>query len=127
MARPLPLVVLLPLLGGGAGCAPPPPPSIALGWSFVDGRRCTDAGASQVVASFDCPTMPACAPVTEACRLGDAAAPGAPTVMLAVPSEASVLLLQALSPSGDTLYRGSLELPGAPPADTVTLYFTGGQ
>jgi hypothetical protein len=106
-----------------AGCGRAAPSTLSLGWRFADGRRCSDAGAATVTIGWDCE---GCAAASFACADGDAAAPGAPTVMVAPPDGATRLLASAISSGGGTLYRGALDLGARLPSPAfVTLFFTG--
>jgi hypothetical protein len=122
---PLRFVLALAAALFSTGCGAPAPIAVDLGWRFADGRRCAEAGASTVTVAADCGS--ACGgslgfPLTLSCPTGDAGA----HVSVLAPGEANLLHLAAVSPAGDTLYRGDLALP-APADATALLYFTGGQ
>jgi hypothetical protein len=105
-----------------AGCGSSATVELPLSWSFVDGRRCTDAGAATIVAEVDgtVPTGMGNFP----CSDGEQGK----MVMLPIPSDASSLLLLAETPSGAQIYRGEITLqPPLPTPTTVVLDFTGGQ
>lgn len=98
-----------------AGCADPGTGTLALSWRFADGRRCVDTGAATVTVG---------APASlgsHACTEGQA------------PASASIdgvprgghLVVRALSPQQDELYRGELDLDVALQPTTLTLYATG--
>src|SRR5439155_17390664 len=85
---------------------------LALSWRFADGRRCADTGVLQVQVAATRGSIE-CTPATcvFACADGEAA-----TVPLRVPARDASLALAALSPQGNALYRGTLDLPGDAPA-----------
>jgi hypothetical protein len=109
-------VMLVGCAGGGPGG------TLILSWQFADGRDCLDAGATRVELRLAPPQMDDTPRATFSCAQGLAPAT-ATTGML---PGGGTLYLDARSPPGGDLYRGTLALDGAPFAThataTVTLY-----
>jgi hypothetical protein len=120
MGGPAARLVAAAIALAAAGCGPSGPPfSLALSWSFADGRTCADSGALDAVPSAGDTVLGP----SGGFPCADGEAPSAVTVD-GVPADASALDLRAETVDGTTLYRGALQLPSPPPASaTVTLYF----
>jgi len=123
------------LLAGAAallvlGCGGTPDPnqrySLALRWSFADGRSCADAGIYRIQVR-DTGTLVASVVLTR-CEAGRIGASGAATQDIGqVPGGERSYDVLALTAGGGVLYRGTVTVDAAAqPAADVVLYYSGG-
>ena len=108
------LLALLLTLSAGCGASSGTGP-LFLSWAFVDGRRCTEAGASTVsVRAGDA------MPVVFTCLAGEAPQ----MVTLEAAPRGGRIEVTAVSPQNEELYRGETTVGVALPPTTVRLFVT---
>jgi hypothetical protein len=122
-------VLALPLLLGVTGCngVDDRRYPLTIEWSLVDGRTCIDAGVATVTVRTFGATF-ALAQLSS-CTAGLVGAAGAsPQLVGAVPAGSRTYQVDALTPAGGAVYRGTFDLDAssAPPLTVVTLYYVGG-
>ena len=100
--------------------------TVFIHWRFADARRCAEAGASQMqIGASDGATL-ACQPAT--CVLPCSDGESQNGAALSLSHAGARLQFAAVSPMGNPLYRGTLDLAAPlPAAADVLLYFTGGR
>ena len=114
----------------GAGCVDDSDPNhrypFALRWSFIDGRTCAEAGVAGLELHLD--GSEAVRATLGDCEAGRVGAPGAQAQSIGdVPAGEHSFVLNALTPSRATLYRGQATADAAAqPEVDVVLYYQGG-
>ena len=124
------MAVVLAAAVGAAGCVDDSDPNrrypLALRWSFIDGRTCSEAGVARLELHVDGSAVVRAA--LGDCEAGRVGAPGALGQPIGdVPSGEHSFVLDALTSSDATLYRGQATADAAQrPEVDVVLYYQGG-
>ena len=130
VGRTIVMAAILAAAACAAGCVDDSDPNrrypLALRWSFIDGRTCSEAGVVRLELHLDGSEVVRAA--LGDCEAGRVGAPGALAQPVGdVPAGEHNFLLDALTSAGATLYRGQATADAAErPELDVVLYYQGG-